>query len=99
MDTASRRGIVRLSATVEGRVQGVSFRYYTVERAENLGLTGWVANRPDGRVETVAEGRREELDEFLAFLRQGPPAAYVSNVVVRWLDATGEFSGFGVIRL
>lgn len=87
---------VRLHATVEGVVQGVNFRYYTVRKAHLLGLTGWVANRWDGRVETVAEGPRRALEEFLAFLREGPPSAVVTGVVPRWEKATGEFSDFTV---
>jgi len=87
---------VRLHAVVEGRVQGVNFRYYTVRTARSLGLTGWVANRRDGRVEAVAEGPRAALEEFLAFLRQGPPAGLVTGVDVRWGPASGEFSDFMV---
>ncbi len=86
----------RLHATVEGVVQGVSFRYYTVIEARRLGLTGWVANRWDGKVETVAEGPREALDRFLAFLHRGSPSAQVFCVLPRWEEATGEFTDFKV---
>lgn len=86
----------RLHAVVEGRVQGVNFRYYTVRTARRLGLTGWVANRWDGTVETVAEGRREALEEFLAFLHRGSPAAVVLRVNARWEQPTGEFDDFKV---
>ncbi|HEC33487.1 MAG TPA: acylphosphatase [Chloroflexi bacterium] len=87
---------VRLHAIVEGFVQGVNFRYYTVRRARSLGLTGWVANRWDGKVETVAEGPREALEEFLRFLHKGAPAAVVARVVPCWEEASGEFSDFKV---
>jgi acylphosphatase len=90
---------VRLHAVVEGMVQGVNFRYYTVRRARSLGLTGWVANRWDRKVETVAEGRREDLETFLEFLHEGPPSAVVTRVEPRWEKATGEFSDFRVIYL
>jgi acylphosphatase len=86
----------RLQAVVEGVVQGVNFRYYTVRKARSLGLTGWVANRWDGKVEAVAEGRREDLEEFLAFLHKGSPSAVVSRVVPRWGKATGKFHDFRV---
>ena len=85
----------RLHAVVHGRVQGVSFRYYTVGTAQRLGLTGWVANRRDGTVETVAEGPREALDEFLAFLHQGSPSAFVQRVDDKWETLSGEFKHFG----
>ncbi len=87
---------VRLHAWVEGLVQGVNFRYYTTREAQSLGLTGWVANLPDGRVETVAEGPREALETFLAFLHQGPPSAHVHGVTAQWEKARGEFTRFGV---
>lgn len=86
----------RLHAVVHGRVQGVNFRYYTVRTAQRLGLTGWVANRWDSTVETVAEGRRETLNEFRAFLRRGSPSAFVQRVDDKWETPTGEFERFGV---
>ena len=86
----------RLHAVVSGQVQGVNFRYYTIERARQLRLTGWVKNLPDGTVEALAEGPRPALDKFLEFLRHGPPAAAVTDVQAQWLTATGEFDGFDV---
>lgn len=86
----------RLHAIVRGRVQGVSFRYYTVSTAQRLDLVGWVANRWDGSVETVAEGARKALDQFLAFLHKGPPAAMVESVDAEWHPPAGEFRSFRV---
>ena len=85
----------RLHAIVHGRVQGVNFRYYTVLSEHRLDLTGWVANRWDGAVETVAEGRREALDEFLQFLHRGSPSAMVQQVDATWEIPTGQFRHFG----
>ncbi|HIP87509.1 MAG TPA: acylphosphatase [Anaerolineales bacterium] len=95
MDTNPEKQ-ARLHAVVEGRVQGVNFRYYTVRTARRLGLTGWIANRWDGTVETVAEGPRPALEALLNFLHEGPPAARVTRVNVRWEQPTGEFSNFTV---
>ena len=86
----------RLQATVHGRVQGVSFRFYTRRRAIDLGLTGHVRNAWDGTVEVVAEGQRAGLEELLAFLRAGPPAAVVTQVDVRWVAPTNTFDRFEV---
>jgi acylphosphatase len=86
----------RLQATVYGRVQGVSFRYYTRRRATELGLAGTVRNARDGTVEIVAEGQRAVLEELLAFLRVGPPAAVVTRVEVRWVAPTNAFDRFEV---
>lgn len=84
----------RLHAIVHGRVQGVYFRHNTQLRANELELSGWVANRADGTVEVVAEGPQSALDALLAFLHSGPPAARVSHVAADWAAPTGEFSGF-----
>ena len=86
----------RLHATVSGLVQGVYFRGTTQTRAEQLGLKGWVANLPDGSVEVTAEGPRPALQQFLAFLHQGPPGARVTGVRTEWSAASGEFVVFDV---
>jgi len=67
---------------VSGRVQGVAFRWYTVEKAGELGLAGWVKNLPDGRVEAWLEGEASEVESMLAWLAKGPPAARVSGLEV-----------------
>ena len=80
---------------VSGRVQGVMFRESTRRHASALGLSGWVRNLPDHRVEAFFAGTREQCERALAFVRVGPPAASVDGVDVRWeeTDATpsGEF--------
>ncbi len=88
----------RLGAIVEGRVQGVGFRYFVLEVAQSQGLTGWVRNRWDDTVEVLAEGEKADLEKLLEALNRGPRSAYVSNVRVDWSPATGEFSSFSVRR-
>ena len=87
---------VRLQATISGRVQGVSFRYYTQRTALSLGVVGWVRNEFNGNVRLVAEGEREKLEELLAFVHEGPSYARVSGVEFEWGEATGEFGRFQV---
>ncbi len=87
---------VRLEATVLGRVQGVGYRWFVVERAMALGLPGWVANRPDGGVECVAEGARAVLEQFLRALAEGPISATVDRVIPRWGPASGSLGAFGI---
>lgn len=89
----------RLEATVRGVVQGVGFRFFVIRRASELELDGWIANRPDGGVECVAEGPAAHLDALLAALSEGPPGALVSDVEARWLLPSGTFTGFGVRSL
>jgi acylphosphatase len=93
---AEEAEISRLHAFVEGRVQGVGFRYFVEERASVLGLTGWVRNRWDESVEVLAEGERNKLEKLVAALHRGPPSAYVTNVKTDWQPPTGEFSYFSV---
>jgi acylphosphatase len=81
---------------VTGTVQGVSFRYYTLQEAVRCGVTGWVRNVPDGRVEAVIEGEETAVDRMLAWCREGPRAARVDHVEVLSEAPTGEFQGFRI---
>lgn len=81
---------------MHGRVQGVGFRYFTLRVASRLGLAGWVANDPSGRVRVVAEGDHGALEELLAALRSGPPGAFVDRVDETWPPPTGTLLAFEV---
>jgi len=85
---------VRLDITVQGRVQGVAFRWYTQKKALSLGLTGWVRNQPDGSVRIVAEGPRPDLEAFCDWAVRGPDHARVDHQVIAWSDAAGKFEDF-----
>lgn len=74
------------------------FRREIADLASQRGVTGWVRNLPDGSVEVVAEGDKEELDRVVEFCRIGPSRARVKNVGVDWLDFRGEFRGFRITR-
>ncbi len=83
-------------ATVRGRVQGVGFRYFVLRRAQSLDLCGWVANRPDGSVEVLAEGEQSQLDELLELLRHGPTGSYVTKMQHQLCPWSGRYPGFRV---
>jgi acylphosphatase len=87
---------VRVDAVVRGRVQGVGFRYFVIDRARDLGLDGWVANEPDGSVRCRAEGERSLLDTLVAALWAGPSGAWVDDVAVTWGPAIGDLGPFTV---
>lgn len=86
----------RLSAIVHGRVQGVNFRYFTLRRANELGLTGYVRNKWDGTVEVVAEGHKAALERLLEYIKVGPRAAWVEKVNAQWGAYSGQFTRFEV---
>jgi len=86
----------RLHIWVTGRVQGVGFRAFVAQAANNLGLTGWVRNVGYDQVEAVAEGQREDLEEFSRLVLTGPRASRVDESRVEWLSASSEFSDFTV---
>jgi acylphosphatase len=86
----------RLEAEIFGDVQGVGFRYFAESQARRLGLKGYVRNRHDGAVEVEAEGEAPALERFLDLLRQGPRAARVQEVRVRWMPFRGDLGPFGV---
>lgn len=88
----------RVHLFISGTVQGVWFRESTRKEAERLGVTGWVRNLGDGRVEALAEGAPAHLQEFVGWCHKGPPAARVTGVEERQEAASGEFTDFRVLR-
>ena len=84
-------------ALVQGRVQGVGFRYYAVRAARELGVSGWVRNLPDGSVETLVEGDPAAVEGYLDRLRRGPSASRVDGVVVEERAEEGH-STFEITR-
>lgn len=90
-------GVVRRAATVTGRVQGVSFRWYTERRAQELGLTGWVRNHDDGSVRLEAQGPEAAVAELVAWLHEGPPHARVTGVQVHDVEVRSGDAGFRAV--
>ena len=89
--------LASLHAMVYGRVQGVFFRAFVSELAEELGLTGYVCNlRYREAVEVQAEGERKQLERLVDYLKIGPPSAEVEKVVSNWSEYTGSYSHFNI---
>lgn len=86
--------MVRAHITVEGKVQGVSFRAGTVEAALALGVSGWVRNNPDGAVEAVLEGEETSVNRLVEWCRKGPPMARVERLNLSWEQFKDEFDDF-----
>ena len=88
--------IVRARVTVQGRVQGVGFRYHTRERARVLKISGYVRNQWDGTVLVEAEGEPPRVRDLISWLRRGPGLAFVSHVSVLWIKPNFSQSSFEV---
>jgi len=85
---------IRVHVFISGKVQGVFFRSSTKDKAEELGVRGWVRNLADGRVEAVFEGEKESVDKMVGWCSKGPVYARVAGVGVIPEQYKGEFSGF-----
>ena len=83
-------------ARVEGRVQGVGFRYTCMHEGQRLGLSGWVRNAARGDVEVLAEGTEEKLEALSQWLRRGPSGARVDMVYFEKRSPTGKYKNFGI---
>jgi acylphosphatase len=81
---------------ISGRVQGVWFRANTKQKAEILGLTGWVRNTADGDVEAVFEGDEKYVKEMLDWCHHGPPFAKVENIIVKNQEPTNSYTNFSI---
>lgn len=88
----------RAELEIQGKVQGVFFRASMREQARARGLGGWVKNMPDGTVEAVVEGPREEVEDLIDWAKEGPSAAQVDNVMVEWKSNSGDHQTFEVRR-
>ena len=86
--------MARIKITVYGRVQGVGFRYHTRQKAQELGVTGYVTNKPDHTVEIVADGTDEQLKALVEWAKQGPERANVKRVDVEDCLPINRFDEF-----
>jgi acylphosphatase len=99
IEGSRRNGVMKKTRArlyITGRVQGVSFRYYTLQEAQSVGVLGWVRNLWDGRVEVLCEGEEGAVDHMVQWCHQGPGTAVVDKVDVLWEEPADEFSNFRV---
>jgi acylphosphatase len=88
--------MVRARLLISGIVQGVGYRYSCRREAQGLGLTGWVRNLPDGRVEALVQGTREQVERMIKWCTRGPEEARVSDIAVSYEESADEFREFGI---
>ena len=94
MGSTPSESAVHLS--IQGRVQGVGFRFFAQDVAEELGLAGWVRNMPDGSVEAYAEGPRKALEAWISRLKEGPPLSRVEALQPTWRNPEGSAQSFSI---
>jgi acylphosphatase len=86
----------RVHVVISGRVQGVWFRASTRDKAQQLGLTGWVKNTSEGNVEAVFEGEEKLINEMLDWCHHGPPLSEVKNVEIKKQHPSNDFDDFSI---
>lgn len=82
---------------VNGRVQGVNFRWFTKNIAQKLKIKGWVKNLFDGRVEIIAQGDDMNIYNFIKYVEKGPVLARVSNICVKEVKCKDKLKNFSII--
>ncbi|MCC6275890.1 MAG: acylphosphatase [Leptospiraceae bacterium] len=90
--------IARAKIIVTGKVQGVGFRYFVLQKAQESRLKGYTQNLPTGEVEAVAEGEKNFIEDFYKALQRGPSGSQVTDSTIRWEEATGRFQTFEIKR-
>jgi acylphosphatase len=88
--------MVRAHLLISGIVQGVGYRWSCRRAAQGIGVTGWVRNLPDGRVEVVAQGDRDLVEKLIAWCYRGPDEARVSDIAVSYGEPDAGLTGFGI---
>jgi acylphosphatase len=88
--------LIRRHLLISGRVQGVCFRYYTRKTALSNGVTGWVRNLPDGRVEAEVEGEKIAVERTIVWCQSGPEMAQVDHIEVEEREVRGEGQDFTI---
>jgi acylphosphatase len=83
-------------AIVSGRVQGVGYRFFVRDQAKKLGIKGFVRNLFNGEVEVLAQGKRDDLEQFLKLLYKGPQMAWVQDIDLNWQSITEFYETFSI---
>ena len=87
---------IRVHIYASGLVQGVFFRDNTRQKAQELGVFGWIKNLPDGKVEIIVEGEKKKVKELIEWIKEGPGLVRIDNLDLEEEDYQGEFESFGI---
>ena len=89
--------ILRVHIFIYGEVQGVFFRRSAKNKAEEMGVVGWIRNRSDGSVEAVVQGPKDKIDKYILWCKKGPPFAKVEKIEIEWKRNLEDFEDFSTI--
>ena len=92
-----KQDILTVNMVIIGKVQGVGFRYFVLRQAQELGIRGWVNNKPNGDVEALAQGEKADLEQFIAKVKEGPSFSRVEDVSLNWVKEAEQYFGFEII--
>ena len=95
--TTQSEAILTVNLTISGKVQGVGFRYFVLRQAQELGILGWVSNKPNGDVRVLAQGEKADLERFISKVKEGPSFSRVEDVSLNWLNEAEQYFGFEIV--
>lgn len=87
---------VKMRILIEGRLQGMNFRYHTQQQAQKLGVTGFIRTLSDGRIEIVVQGEEDQVAKMLEWCQQEPQSSQIKTILYRYDEQTEQFSDFVV---
>ena len=91
------KNTLTLNMKITGKVQGVGFRFFVQQQAQKLDVNGWVSNKSNGDVEALAQGDKEDLEQFIAKVKEGTTFSRVDNVNLEWMNKGEQYFGFEII--
>ena len=95
--TTHSEAILTENLTISGKVQGVGFRFFVQQQAQELAINGWVSNKSNGDVEALTQGEKADLEQFIAKVKEGTTFSRVDNVNLEWMNKGEQYFGFEII--
>ena len=91
------KNTLTVNMKITGKVQGVGFRFFVQQQAQELDINGWVSNKSNGDVEALAQGEKADLEQFIARVKEGTTFSRVDNVNLEWMNKGEQYFGFEII--
>ena len=91
------KNTLTVNMKITGKVQGVGFRFFVQQQAQELGNNGWVSNKSNGDVEVLAQGEKADLERFISKVKEGPSFSRVEDVSLNWVNEAEQYFGFEIL--